>query len=53
VIVRTATGEALQALLQNIGKGIPYEQGTPVQIHLPAEAVRVLQAGVGEPAKEA
>jgi spermidine/putrescine transport system ATP-binding protein len=45
VIVRAATGEALQALLQNTGKDIPYEQGTPVQIYLPAEAVRVLPAG--------
>ena len=42
VIVRAATGESLQALVQNTGKGIPYEQGTPVQIHLPADALRVL-----------
>ena len=52
VIVRAATGEALQALLQNTGKAIPYEQGTPVQIHLPREAVRVLPADLGKPAKE-
>jgi spermidine/putrescine transport system ATP-binding protein len=45
VILRAATGEALQALLQNTGKAIPYEQGTPVQIHLPPEALRVLPAG--------
>ncbi|HYY33328.1 MAG TPA: ABC transporter ATP-binding protein [Gaiellaceae bacterium] len=44
VIVRAATGEALQALVQNTGKGLPYEQGTPVQVHLPAEALRVLPA---------
>src|ERR671934_800403 len=35
VIVRGATGEALQALVQNTGGGIPCEQGTPVQLHLP------------------
>ena len=44
VIVRAATGDALQALVQNTGKGVTYEQGTPVQIHLPAEALRVLPA---------
>jgi spermidine/putrescine transport system ATP-binding protein len=44
VIVRAATGQALQALVQNTGKGIPYEQGTPVQLHLPADALRVLAA---------
>jgi spermidine/putrescine transport system ATP-binding protein len=53
VILRAATGDALQALLQNTGKEIPYEQGSPVQIHLPAEAVRVLPADVGDPAKDA
>ena len=42
VIVRAATGERLHALVQNTGKGLPYEQGTPVQMHLPADALRVL-----------
>jgi spermidine/putrescine transport system ATP-binding protein len=46
VIVRVATGEALQALVQNTGGGIPYEQGTPVQIHLPVDALRVLPSGI-------
>jgi spermidine/putrescine transport system ATP-binding protein len=45
VIIRAATGETLQALVQNTGKGLPFEQGTPVQVHLPAEALRVLPAG--------
>jgi spermidine/putrescine transport system ATP-binding protein len=44
VIVRAATGQALQALVQNTGKGVPYEQGTPVQLYLPADALRVLAA---------
>ena len=48
VIVRAATGEALQALVQNTGGGIPYEQGTPVQLHLPADALRVLPADSGD-----
>jgi spermidine/putrescine transport system ATP-binding protein len=51
VILRAATGDALQALVQNTGQEIAYEQGTPVQIHLPAEAVRVLSAGVEGPGK--
>jgi hypothetical protein len=42
VIVRAATGETLQALVQNTGRSVPYEQGTPVQLHLPADALRVL-----------
>jgi spermidine/putrescine transport system ATP-binding protein len=44
VIVRAATGESLQALVQNTGKQVSYEQGTPVQVHLPADALRVLPA---------
>jgi spermidine/putrescine transport system ATP-binding protein len=44
VIVRAATGETLQALVQNTGKGVSYEQGMPVQVHLPADALRVLPA---------
>ncbi|MGA6946773.1 MAG: TOBE domain-containing protein, partial [Solirubrobacterales bacterium] len=48
VIVRSATGEALQALVKNTGGGIPYEQGTPVQLYLPADALRVLPAGIGD-----
>src|ERR671935_1373025 len=48
VIVRAATGEALQALVQNTGGRIPYEQGTPVQLHLPMDALRVLPSGTGD-----
>jgi spermidine/putrescine transport system ATP-binding protein len=53
VIVRVATGEKLQAHVQNTGKGVPFEQGTPVQIHLPADALRVLPAGDGAGAENA
>jgi spermidine/putrescine transport system ATP-binding protein len=44
IIVRAATGETLQALVQNTGTPLPYEQGTPVQVHLPPDALRVLPA---------
>ena len=44
VLVRVATGETLQALVTNTGKDLPYEQGTPVQLHLPVDALRVLPA---------
>ena len=47
-MVRAATGESLQALVQNTGGGNPYEQGTPVQLHLPADALRVLPSGIGD-----
>ncbi|MFL5767130.1 MAG: ABC transporter ATP-binding protein [Actinomycetota bacterium] len=42
VIVRLAPGETLQAWVQNTGSSLPYDQGAPVAVHLPAEAVRVL-----------
>ena len=42
VIVRLAPGETLQAWVQNTGVALPYEQGMPVSVNLPADAVRVL-----------
>jgi spermidine/putrescine transport system ATP-binding protein len=42
LIVRLATGAAIQVLIQNSGDGIPYSQGTPVHAHFPVEALRVL-----------
>jgi spermidine/putrescine transport system ATP-binding protein len=57
VLVRVATGETLQVLVTNTGRDLPYEQGTPVQLHLPIEALRVLPAEDGrempEPVEEA
>jgi len=45
VIVRLATGGVLQALIQNQG-GLPaFQQGTAVQVDLPADALRVLSIG--------
>jgi ABC-type sugar transport system ATPase subunit len=52
VIVRIATGDALQVLVPNTGKVLPYEQGTPVQVHLPIEALRVLAADGPGPAED-
>jgi spermidine/putrescine transport system ATP-binding protein len=53
VIVRAATGETVQALVQNTGGAFPYGQGTPVQLHLPADALRVLPAEPGSEREEA
>jgi hypothetical protein len=54
VIVHLAPGQTLQAWVQNQGEGLPYGQGHPVSVHLPAEALRVLidtSSGVPEPAE--
>ena len=45
IIVRLATGASLQALQQNGGEELAWPQGTPVKVHLPAEALRVLATG--------
>ncbi len=42
VFVRLATGAGLQTLVRNDGAALPYRQGTPVSIDLPADALRVL-----------
>jgi spermidine/putrescine transport system ATP-binding protein len=42
VIVRLAPGGVVQALLQNEGDDPPFEQGTPVTVAMPPEALRVL-----------
>ena len=50
VIVHLAPGQTLQAWIQNQGEGLPYGQGTPVTVHMPVDALRVLIDGalVGE-----
>ena len=54
LIVRLATGQAIQVLIQNTGDEIPHSQGSPVQVHLPAEALRVLtDTGAQAPAPNA
>jgi spermidine/putrescine transport system ATP-binding protein len=42
IYVRLATGSSLQALVRNAGDPVPYSQGTPVSVGLPADALRVL-----------
>src|ERR1700742_3667266 len=42
VYIRLATGSTLQALVRNDGAELPYSQGTPVSVAIPAEALRVL-----------
>jgi hypothetical protein len=45
VIVNLAPGEKLQAMVQNEGEALPFQQGTAVSVHLPREALRVLPEG--------
>jgi spermidine/putrescine transport system ATP-binding protein len=52
VIVHLASGQTLQAWVQNQGDGMPYSQGQSVSVGLPAEALRVL-ADVGAPSEAA
>jgi len=42
VLVHLAHGETLQAWAQNRGGAPPWQQGTAVSVHLPADALRVL-----------
>jgi spermidine/putrescine transport system ATP-binding protein len=51
VMVRLATGAQLQASITNTGGADGYPQGTPVSVHIPADALRVL--GGSETAPEA
>ena len=47
LVVRLATGDVVQALFVRDGSVREWSQGTPVQVHFPAEALRVLPAGGG------
>jgi hypothetical protein len=42
VIVRLPGGEAIQASIANSGQASAYAQGTPVAVHIPVDALRVL-----------
>jgi spermidine/putrescine transport system ATP-binding protein len=42
VMIRLAPGHQLQALMQNDGSAAGLTQGTPVHVHLAADALRVL-----------
>lgn len=45
VVVRLAAGPSLQALVHNDGGSANLDPGTPVHVHLPADALRVLADG--------
>ena len=45
LVVRLAAGVSLQALVQNDGAVSVFEAGTPVQVQLPIDALRVLAPG--------
>jgi hypothetical protein len=42
LVIRLATGEVVQALSVRDGSQHEWAQGTPVQVHLPEDALRVL-----------
>ena len=42
LVVRLANGESLQALVQNQGQSLSWQQGMAIAVHLPADALRVL-----------
>ncbi len=50
VIVRLATGESVQASIANTGEAASWAQGTPVAVHVPPDALRVLAPGPLAPA---
>jgi spermidine/putrescine transport system ATP-binding protein len=52
VYVRLAPGALLQALVHNDGSPVPWSQGTPVSVHLPSDALRVLAPGTSVAAAE-
>ncbi len=48
VIVRLAPGDTIQALIQNQGEDLAYRQGTPLSVHLPPRALRILRSSPDE-----
>jgi spermidine/putrescine transport system ATP-binding protein len=49
VMVRLATGAQIQASIANTGDADSYQQGTPVTVHIPADALRVLGGAAVSP----
>ena len=49
--VRIIGGDLLKATVQNDGSAFAYEEGTPVTLHLPPDAVRVLAPSAAAPAE--
>jgi spermidine/putrescine transport system ATP-binding protein len=53
VMVRLATGAQLQASIANTGDSDAFTQGTPVAVHIPADALRILgDSGAAPPPAE-
>jgi spermidine/putrescine transport system ATP-binding protein len=52
VMVRLATGAQLQASIANTGDADSYQQGTPVSVHIPADALRILGGPPQPPASD-
>jgi hypothetical protein len=55
LIIRLLSGESLQAMLPSRASSGAFDQGTPVSVHLPSEALRVLapsKALANEPADQ-
>ena len=50
LMVRLAQGDIVQVMVPNQGGELLYEQGTPVSVFLPADALRVLAAPPATPA---
>jgi spermidine/putrescine transport system ATP-binding protein len=48
VMLRLGPGVPLQALIQNDGDSPPLAQGTPVDVYLPPDGLRVLSGAAGE-----
>jgi spermidine/putrescine transport system ATP-binding protein len=46
--VRLATGQTLQSLIPSDGRPVAFEQGSAVQVELPADALRVVQGSAAE-----
>jgi spermidine/putrescine transport system ATP-binding protein len=53
LVIRLATGESVQALVQNQGQPLAWRQGTAIAVHLPADALRVLAASSAQGPLEA
>jgi spermidine/putrescine transport system ATP-binding protein len=52
VMVHLPSSDTVQVWVHNEGGDLPFEQGTPVSVHLPADALRVLP-DTGLPASDA
>ena len=50
VMVRLVTGAQLQASIANTGEADSYTHGTPVSVHIPPDALRVLGGSAAAPA---